>query len=95
MVAKARKVSLAMRPQPLVIHLQTQEDADCVERALTAHSSTVEAKLEGWDVRVDIRSRSLGQVLRALHECMVENEIPLVRMKIDDRTYVMEPAPND
>jgi hypothetical protein len=95
MVAKARKVSLAMRPQPLVIQLQTQEDADCVERALTAHSSMVEAKLEGWDVRVDIRSRSLGQVLHALHERMVANEIPLVRMKIDDRTYVMEPAPND
>jgi hypothetical protein len=46
-------------------------------------------------VHVDIRSRSLGDVLSALHKCMVENAIPLVRVKIEDRTYVMEAAPND
>ena len=84
-----------MRPQPLVVYLQRQEDADCVARALAEHSSTVEAQIEGWNVHVDIRSRSLGDVLSALHECMVENAIPLVRLKIDDRSYVMEPAPEE
>ena len=81
-----------MRPQPLLIHLHSQRDVDCVVRALAAHSSAVDATVEGWDVHVDIRSRSLGDVLSALHECLVENEITLVRIKIDDRTYLMEPA---
>lgn len=82
-----------MRPQPVVIHLHKQEDADCVARTLALHSPAVDAQVEGREVKVDIRSRSLGDVLSALHECMVENEIRLVRIKIDDQTYLMEPAP--
>lgn len=84
-----------MRPQPVVIHLHRQEDAECVARALAGHSPTVDATVDGRDVKVDIRSRSLGDVLSALHECMIENEITLVSIKIDDRTYLMEPAPQD
>jgi len=93
--AVPHRVSLAMRPQPLVIHLSRQEDADCVAHALAAYSSAVDATVKGWDVHVDIRSRSVGDVLSALQECIVENEIRLVRLKIDDRWYLMEPAPND
>ena len=81
-----------MRPQPLVIHLRSQEDADCVTRALAAYPSAVDATVTGWDVHVDIQSRSLGDVLSALHECFVENEIKLVRIEIDHRSYLMEPA---
>ena len=88
-------VSLAMRPQPLVIHLSRQEDADCLAHALAAYSSAGDATVKGWDVHVDIQSRSLGDVLSALHECIIENEIKLLRLKIDDRWYLMEPAPND
>jgi hypothetical protein len=88
-------VSLAMRPQPLVIHLHRQEDAECVVNALAIQSFAVGATVEGQDVLVDIRSRSLGDVLSALHHCMLENEIALVRIEIDDRTYLMEPAPSD
>ena len=84
-----------MRPQPVVIHLQRNEDADCIARALAVHGSGVDAKVEGRDVEVDIMSRSLGDVLSALHECMVENEIRLVRIQIDDSTYLMEPEPSD
>jgi len=84
-----------MRPQPFVVQLQSQEDADCVARALAGYSSAIDATLRGWDVHVDIRSRSLGDVLSALHECVLENEIKAVRIKIDDRTYLMEPTPND
>jgi hypothetical protein len=80
-----------MRPQPVVIQLHRQEDVDCVARALAALPA-VDATVEGREVTVDIRSRSLGDVLSALHECMVENEIPLVHVKIDERTYAMEPA---
>ena len=83
-----------MRPQPLVIHLRSQEDADCVAGALAASASAVDATVTGWDVHVEIRSRSLGDVLSALHECLSENEIKLVRIEIDDRSYLMEPAPS-
>jgi hypothetical protein len=83
-----------MRPQPLVIHLRSQEDADCVARALAGHPLAVDATITGWDVHLDVRSRSLGDVLSALHECIIENEIKLVRIKIDDRSYLMEPAPS-
>jgi hypothetical protein len=84
-----------MRPQPFVIQLNRQEDADCVVRALAAYSAAADATITGWDVHVDIRSRSLGDVLSALHQCVLENDIKLVRIKIDDRTYVMEPPPSD
>jgi hypothetical protein len=82
-------VSLAMRPPLVVIHLHRQEDADCVARALAALPA-VDAKVEGRDVSVDMRS--LGDVLNALHQCLVENDMTLVHIKIDDRTYAMEPA---
>ena len=87
----SQTVSLAMRPQPVVIHLHRQEDADCIARALAALPA-VDAKVEGRDVSVDMRSRSLGDVLNALHQCLIENDITLVHIKIDDRTYAMEPA---
>ena len=89
------KVSGAMRPQPLVIHFRNQEDADCVARALASYPSAIEANATGWDVHLDIRSRSLGDVLSALHDCISENEIKFVRIKIDDRSYMMEPVPVD
>jgi hypothetical protein len=78
-----------MRPPLVVIHLHRQEDADCVARALAALPA-VDAKVEGRDVSVDMRS--LGDVLNALHQCLVENDMTLVHIKIDDRTYAMEPA---
>jgi hypothetical protein len=84
-----------MRPQPFVIHLHRQEDADCVVRALAGYSSAAEATVQGWDVHLDLRSRSVGDALSALHECVVENEIKLVRITIDDTTYLMEPSPTD
>ena len=84
-----------MRPQPLVIHLRSENDADCVARALAAYPSAMEATVTGWEVHVDIRSRSLGDVLSALHDCINENEIKLVRITIDNRSYLMEPAPAD
>src|ERR1044072_5373012 len=89
------KVSRAMRPQPLVIHLRTEGDADCVARALASYPSAIRATVTTWDVHVDIRSRSLGDVLSALHDCISENEIKLVRISIDERSYLMEPAPTD
>jgi hypothetical protein len=82
-----------MRPQPLVVHLRRQADAECVAQALTAHAARVLEVSTGWDVHVDIRSRWPGDVLTALHECLVENDIPQVGVTVDGKTYAMEPRP--
>jgi len=79
-----------MRPQPLKIHLRRQADAECVVKALAEYPVNVLDVSDGWDVDVEIRSRSLGDVLGALHQCLTDNEIPLVRVALDGRTYAME-----
>jgi hypothetical protein len=84
-----------MRPQPLVIHLRNESDAVCVAEALAAHAATLEEASGGWDVRVEIRPRALGDVLSALHACLLENEIPLVRLTIEGKSYAMEAVPRD
>jgi hypothetical protein len=82
-----------MRPQPLVIHLRNRSDAHCVSEALAEHALTIEETPGGWDVHVPIRPHALNDLLSALHICLVENEIPMVRLRIDEKTYAMEAAP--
>jgi hypothetical protein len=84
-----------MRPQPVVVHLWSEADAECVREALASQGASVEETDTGWNVHVDIRSRWLGDVLTALHACLVENEIPRVRVTVDDKTYAMEVATAD
>jgi hypothetical protein len=81
-----------MRPRPLVVHLRRREHAECVAEALKVYPVRVEEAGEAWDVHVGIWSRSLGDVLTALHECLLENEIPQVRVTVDGKTYAMEAA---
>lgn len=79
-----------MRPQPFVVHLRRQADAKCVAEALAPHSASIERTRGTWDVHVDIRSRALGDLLTALHECLVTNEIAQVRITVDGKPYAME-----
>jgi hypothetical protein len=81
-----------MRPQPLVVHLRLPEDAECVAQALAVYPVSVEGSGDAWDVHVGISSGSLGDVLTALHECLLENEIRQVRVTVDGKTYAMEAA---
>ena len=82
-----------MRPQPFVVHLRREADAECVAEALTRYRVHIEQSRHTWDVHVDLRSRSLGDVLTALHSCLVENEIARVHVTVDGKTYAMEAAP--
>jgi hypothetical protein len=47
------------------------------------------------DVTVVPSSRQLAEVLSALHACLAENDIRLVRVTIDGNTYAMEAPPAD
>jgi hypothetical protein len=81
----------AMRPQLVLIHLRREDHFRCVNDALAAYPVRIHILPSAWELHVTIRSGSLGDVMAALHDCLVENEIPLVRVTVDGRTYAMEP----
>jgi hypothetical protein len=81
-----------MRPLPLIVHVRSKDDAECVANALAEWGTRVEGKGWRWDVYVESRSLAIGEVLSALHRCLGDNDIPLVRVTIDGRTYAMELA---
>jgi ribulose bisphosphate carboxylase small subunit len=79
-----------------VVRLWSAADAECVAAALAPHVARVKETDKGcWDVHVDIRFHWRGDVLTALHDCMVENEIRLVRVTVDEKVYAMEVATAD
>ena len=77
-----------MRPLPLIVHVQREQDAACIADALSAWGTTVEQKASEWDVHVESRSLAIGELITALHECLAENTIPHVSVTIDGRTYM-------
>lgn len=79
-----------MRPQPFVVHLRSREHAECVAEVLAVYPVRVEEAGETWDVHVALWAGSLGDVLTALHECLLENEIPQVRVTVEGKAYAME-----
>ena len=83
-----------MTAEPLVVHLRSEPDADCVAEALAAHAPSVAETSDGWEVHVPVGPR-IGELLSALQACLVENDISLVRLTLDGKTYAMEPVPAD
>ena len=79
-----------MRREDLAVHLHHLRDAKCVAEALGQDNDAVEPSDQGWTVSVAQSSRELTEVLSALHACLAENEIRLVRVTIDGSTYAME-----
>jgi hypothetical protein len=79
-----------MTTEPLLVHLRHQLDADCVAEALAGHSPTVAEATGGWEVHVPIGTR-IGEILTALQACLIENNIRVVRLTLDGKTYAMEP----
>ena len=77
-----------MRPLPLIIHVQRERDALCIAEALAEWDTTVEQKSSQWDVKVESRSLAIGELLTTLHKCLTENEIRLISVTIDGRTYM-------
>jgi hypothetical protein len=84
-----------MRQEELAVHLHHLEDAKCVADALGQGDASVIPSKTGWTVSVVPSSRELTEVLSALHTCLADNEIRLVRVTIDGSTYAMESPPAD
>jgi hypothetical protein len=83
-----------MEREDLAVHLHHLADAKCVAEALGQDDDAVEPSDQGWTVSVQ-SSRELAEVLSALHACLAENDIRLVRVTIDGSTYAMEAQPAD
>jgi hypothetical protein len=79
-----------MRQEELAVHLHHLKDAKCVADALGQGDASVIPSKTGWTVSVVPSSRKLTEVLSALHTCLADNEIRLVRVTIDGSTYAME-----
>jgi hypothetical protein len=77
-----------VRPLPLIVHVQREQDAACIADGLAAWGTSVEQRDSEWDVHVESRSLAIGELITALHKCLAENEIPLVSVTIDGRTYM-------
>ena len=78
-----------MRPLPLIVHVQSQEDAACIADGLAEWGTSIEQSGDAaWDVRVASRSLAIGELITTLHECLADNDIPLVSVTIDGRTYM-------
>jgi hypothetical protein len=84
-----------MRREELAVRLHHLKDAKCVAEALEQDDDAVKPSEEGWTVSVVPSSRELAEILSALHACLAENDIRLVRVSIDGSTYAMEPPPAD
>ena len=57
---------------------------------MSEDEARVEQAGERWDVHVRIPAGGLNTILSALHDCLVANDITMVRLTIDDKTYAME-----
>jgi hypothetical protein len=84
-----------MRREDLAVHLHHLKDAKCVAEALGQDDDAIEPSDEGWTVGVVQSSRELTEILSALHACLADNEIRLVRVTVDGSTYAMESPPSD
>ena len=60
-----------MQPLPLIVHVQSEEDAICIADALAEWGTTVEQAGAEWDVHVKSRSLAIGELITALHSALV------------------------
>jgi len=77
-----------VRPLPLIVHVPSQEDAACIADDLAEWDTAVEQNGSQWNVHVKSRSLAIGELITTLHQCLADNEIPLVSVTIDGRTYM-------
>jgi hypothetical protein len=77
-----------VRPLPLIVHVQHEQDAACIADGLAEWGTSVEQRDSEWDVHVESRSLAIGELIVVLHKCLAENDISLVNVTIDGRTYM-------
>ena len=68
------------------------EDAECIAGALGEFGSKIEPAEDAWSVVISAPPEGplVNDLLSALKACLDENDIPSVRVTLDDQAYVME-----
>ena len=79
---------MGVRPLPLIVHVQSEQDAACIADGLADWGTSVQQRGSEWDILVESRSLAIGELITALHKCLAENDISLVSVTIDGRTYM-------
>jgi hypothetical protein len=68
-----------------------KRDAECISDAMSGYGSEVERDGRRWAVHFSTSGASeLPAVLSALKDCLDENAIATVKVRIDGRAYAME-----
>ena len=68
-----------------------KRDAECISSAMSGYGSEVERDGRRWAVHFSASGTSeLPAVLTALKDCLDENAIATVKVRIDGRAYAME-----
>jgi hypothetical protein len=76
----------------LQIRARSDEDLECLVRELPVDASRRFRR----SVLIELRNRSEAEVLgllAAVETCLNANDIPSVRVELDDHSYVMEQKP--
>ena len=76
----------------LQIQVRSDRDAECLMRELAAFGP----KRRRLVIRIELGEREeavLLACLSALETCLLANDIPSVRIELDDKPYILEPAP--
>ena len=80
--------------EQFIIEVGSKYEAECIARELEDHGSDVQRRDGRWVVAAALpQLLELPALLAALDKYLRDNAISSVRVVIDDRSYVMEPAP--
>ena len=75
--------------QAVRIEARTEADAVCIRDALTEYQAKVELEDAGWVVGIP-EPQDLSVVLEVLRSCLDDNGIAMVKVILDDHSYLME-----
>ena len=68
------------------------KNAECIADALGQYGSKIDPAEDAWTVVISAPPEGpvVSDLLSALKACLDENEIPSVRVTLEDQSYVME-----
>ena len=79
--------------QGVRITTDRKRDATCISDALNEYGSELEGDGRSWTIHLSASELELTAVLKALKDCLDENEIAMVKVMVADRAYAMEGTP--
>ena len=83
-------MNVVMR-QGVQVTMTRKRDAERISGGLAQYSGKVERKGRRWSVQLSAsEDAALPDLLRALKQCLDENEIAAVKLELDGQAYAME-----